>query len=183
VSQTILLCEDSLHERLAKAYMKQRGLETQEPYVKAIVASQMQHGGNVDWVLHEFPKQVHACRQRNKKSKTLLIVLVDADQFTVNERRRQLNERLKQAGYEELDASDPSITVLIPRRHVETWVRALLAESVTEEEDCKDWNKPTKDGIRQAASTAHQWARPNATPGPTCVPSLAFAFPELRKIG
>jgi hypothetical protein len=81
-----------------------------------------------------------------------------------------------------LAANDP-VVLLIPRRHVETWICSLRGEGVTEDGDCKDWDKPTKDQIRQAADTAYQWARPNAIYGPTCVPSLKTALPEWRKIG
>jgi hypothetical protein len=162
--------------------MERCGLKTEEPYLKSVVASRMQHGGNVDWVLRAFPFQLHACRQRAKKAKTLLIALVDADKFTVDQRRRQLDDRLQQAGYEELNATDP-VVLLIPRWEVETWICSLLGKTVTEDDDCKGWVKPTRDEIRQAARTAYEWARENATPGPTCVPSLKAALPEWQKIG
>ena len=157
VSRTILLCEDELHERLARAYMERCGLSARPPLLFPLVASRMQHGGNVDWVLREFPKQLYACRQRQKKARTLLIVLVDADKFAVDERRRQLDARLTQAGYEALHETDP-VVLLIPRRHVETWICSLLGKAVTEDEDCKDWDKPTRAEIRQAAHTVYQWA-------------------------
>jgi hypothetical protein len=181
-SQIILLCEDELHERLVKAYMKECGLETQEPCVRSLVASRLVQGGNVDWVLREFPGQVQACRQRQKRAKTLLVVMADADKYTVQQRLQHFNDRLQQQGAEPLGAEDP-IILLIPRRHGETWLASLLGKIVTEEEDCKGWNKPTKDEIRQAASTAYQWARPNAKPGATCVSSLKQALADWHRIG
>jgi hypothetical protein len=180
-SLIILLCEDELHARLVRAYMKECGLEQQERYVRALVASRMQHGGNIDWVLRAFPGQLHACRQRQKKARTLLVVVADADKFTVEDRRRHLNDRLKEEGYEELKPEDP-VVVLIPRYHVETWINALLGNAVAEGDDCKDWKKATKEEVRRAARTAYEWARPNATPGPTCLPSLRSALSEWRKL-
>jgi hypothetical protein len=150
--------------------------------VDAQVASERQQGDAGAWVLREFPRQLHACRQRAKRTSTLLVVLIDADKWTVAERRNQLNQQLKQAGHEQLESNDPN-TLLIPRRHVETWICALLGQSVTEEDDCKDWKQPTKDDFRRAANTAYDWARDNATPGPTCVDSLRIALPEWRKVG
>jgi hypothetical protein len=175
------LCEDDEHRRLAIAYLKHCRINTDRLVVEK-VASRLQQGGNVGWVLSEFPRQLHACRQRHKRAKTLLVVMLDADQHTVEQRRRQLNERLKHEGHEDLDADDP-VALLIPRRHVETWVCALLGQVVTEEDDCKGRCKMTKAEIRQAAQTAYEWARENATPGPTCVQSLRTAFPEWRKLG
>jgi hypothetical protein len=181
VSQIILLCEDETHERLTKAYLKACGHKNPERFVRSLVASRMQHGGNVGWVLDEFPKQLHACRQRQKKARTLLIVLVDADKLTVEARRRQLLGRVKSAGLEEFGKSEPA-AILIPKRHIETWVSALLGDAVTETEDCKIRRKLRKEEIRRAAETLDEWSRPNATPGTTCVPSLLEALPEWNKI-
>jgi hypothetical protein len=182
VSQVILLCEDETHERLAKAYMKECGHKNLERLVRTFVASRLQQGGNVGWVKTEFPRQLRACRQRHKKAKTLLVVLVDADNLTVEDRRRQLFDKIESEGLEELGQNDPA-ALLIPKRHVETWIRALLGESVSEDQVCKTHQKPTREEMRLAAKTLFEWSRPNATPGPTCVASLKAALPEWRKIG
>jgi hypothetical protein len=182
VSQTILLCEDEVHERLTKAYLKRCKLPYQAPQVKALVASRQQKGGNDSWVLHEFPKQLHACRQRQKKAKTLLIVLIDADNYSVEERQRQLMNRLTLEGYEVLGNDDP-VALLIPKRHIETWIRALLGENVTEEQECKARQDTTREEIRGAVEALFDWSRANAIPGPSCVPSLRTALPAWRAIG
>jgi hypothetical protein len=182
VSQTILLCEDDTQERLTKAYLKKCNLPFGPPYVKAIVASREQQGGNVAWVLNRFPKELHACRQRGKKAKTLLIVVIDADNHTVENRRRQVLDRMATAGLEQFGSNEPAV-LLVPKRHFETWIRALLGELVTEEQDCKAWEKPEKEALRRAALTLFEWARENATAGPTCVPSLIAALPDWKKIG
>jgi hypothetical protein len=182
VSQFILLCEDEAQERLTKAYLKKCGLASQSPYVKSLVASREQRGGNDGWVLDRFPKELKACRQRHKaKANTLLIVLIDADNHSVEDRRRQLYDRVVSSGLDEFGASEPAV-ILIPKRHIETWICALVGNTVTEEEDCKPWEKPDKEIIRLAAQTLFDWSRPNATPGKTCVPSLQTALPEWNKI-
>lgn len=107
----------------------------------------MQYGGNVGWVLARFPSELHACRQRHKKANTLLIVIVDADRLTVDERRRELMERVTLDGYEAIGTSEP-VVVLIPKRHVETWIRVLLGEAVTEEDDCKKSKKLKTEEVR-----------------------------------
>lgn len=180
VSMFILLCEDEEHRRLAVEYMKRCQIKTDR--VRAEVASEKQKGNASQWVLREFPRLLHACRQRAKHTRTLLIVLIDADQWKVQQRRQHLMDELKKSGRETLVADDP-IALLIPRWHVETWICALLGETVSEDEDCKDWEKPTRTKIQKAAHTAYDWAREKATPGATCVPSLKVALPEWRKIG
>jgi hypothetical protein len=181
VSQTVLVCEDEVHERLVKAFLVRCGLASRAPYVKSLVASKMQQGGNDVWVLHRFPEEVHACRQRNAKAKTRLLVMIDSDSLTVEERRSQLSNRLTQAGLEDIGTSEPMI-VLIPKRNAETWISALLGRQVDENEDCKDWDRPSREDFRRAAEALFQWSRPGATPGSTCVPSLRDALREWARI-
>lgn len=134
------------------------------------------HGGNVGWVLREFAKELEACRRRHAThANTMLIVVADADDYSVAERRAHLNAS------SEIRADDP-VVVLIPKRHIETWIRAALGEAVNETDDYK---KPElkKSAVRQAAGQIHGWARQNPNPGSTCVDSLRTAFPEWRTIG
>lgn len=178
----VLLCEDRTHERFFKAYLKQCRDPNPERNVRPLVASLQQHGGNVGWVLDQFPSELQACRNRRRQVRELLVVLVDADDYTVERRRGQLLDRLKQTRHEEFGVDEPAM-LLIPRRHIETWICALLGETVTEEDDCKRHKEFKKDELRQAAQTLHKWSRPNATPGPTCVPSLEIALPDWHRIG
>ena len=71
--------------------------------------------------------------------------------------------------------------VLIPKRHVETWIRALLGNEVDEVTGYKK-PKPTHAEISNATSTLHEWTRLNAVPAATCPASLAESLPEWRKI-
>jgi hypothetical protein len=180
VSQIILLCEDDAHQRLALEYMKRCGINTRD--VVPRVGSRMQKGSGKQWVIQEFPRQLHASRQRSSRARTLLVVLVDADEDTVAHREQSLWDRVSSAGYDPRRHDDP-IVLLIPRWHVETWIRALLGQAVDEDQQYKVWGFPSRDQMKTAAQTAYQWARENATPGPTCVPSLARALSEWRKIG
>ena len=173
-SEIILLCEDDGHAMLVKWYLKECGLKTASPNLRVRTASRVVHGGNITWVLEEFPKELPACRNRNLRARTLLIVVIDSDNHEVEDRRGHLR-----ADPPVSDADQ--VVVLIPKRHVETWIRAALGQTVDEIEDCK---RPTLDRseIRMAAKQIYDWARDNPMPGPTCVPSLHAAFPEWRKI-
>jgi hypothetical protein len=171
ISQYILLCEDDAHSKLVRAYFRKCGIS--DRLVVDRVASRLAQGGNIGWVLREFDRQLLACRQR--QAQTLLIVVIDADDHTVEERRRELNQR------SEFRDNDP-LVILIPRRHIETWIRSALNEAVNEDDDYK---RPavTKDEFRNAAGQIHGWARNQPEPGPTCIPSLRSALPAWRQIG
>lgn len=176
VSRIILLCEDDVHERLVRCYLKECGLKTEPPYFLPRNASREVHGGNDKWVLGEFAKELNACRRRHlTHSKTLLIVIVDADDYSLPDRLSQF------VAEPAVSATDP-LVFLVPKRHGETWIRAALGHAVNESQDCKN-PEPKKSEFREAARVIHGWARDNPEPGPTCVPTLHYALPTWRKIG
>ena len=176
VSTTVLLCEDDLQEQLVRSYLKECGLNTAPPVFLPRNASRAVHGGNVGWVLREFPQELVACRRRHvAHASTLLIVVVDADDNTIAQRRSYLAE------HSPISSTDP-VVVLIPKRHIETWIRAALGQSVNENDSYKR-PEPTKPEVRDAAHQVHGWARDNPIPSPTCIESLVVSLPEWRRIG
>ena len=127
-----------------------------------------------------YTKQVKAYRSRSSHAKTALIVAIDADTGQVADRSRQLRESLEQAG---LPARTPreGIVHLIPRRSVETWILCL---SGTEVNEVEDYSRRTDVDrlVPAAAETFFEWTRPNGMLPVRCVPSLAAAIPEARRL-
>ena len=182
VSKAVLLCEDEAHQRLVRAFLKRCGISNLDRLLTEKVASKLKKGGNDVWVLENFHIELQAVRQRQKaKAETLLIVVIDADKHSVVERRSELNVRAKNAEMEQL--GEEEIALLIPKRNIETWFRALLGETVDEEKDYKNNQKPTKEEIRQAAEKLYEWSCPGATLGKSCAPSLAASLPIWQMIG
>src|SRR5262249_52338116 len=149
----VLLCEDAEHRRLAIEYMKLCGINTRYD-VDPMVASERQKGNAKQWVINEFPRQLHACRQRSAKAKTLLIVFVDADTDSVHKRKQELIEAVKAAGLEQLRSADPVI-YLVPKWHVETWIKSLRGERITEDEPCKEWRGISDSELKAAVTTLY----------------------------
>lgn len=138
-------------------------------------------GSGEQFVRNRYPAEVREHRRRlGKGASALLVVMVDADMKTTQYRDSQLSETLKAAGMEERGRDEP-IVVVIPKRHVETWIRALLDDPVDEVTDYKK-PKPAPNEIRRAAETLHQWTRPGAAVGSTSPPSLTESIPEWQKI-
>ena len=172
VSEMVLLCEDDPQEQIVRRYLERCGLRTLAPTLRVRNASREVHGGNVGWVLREFPKEMEACRKRHAAhAKTVLIVVVDADQSTVADRRAQLKT----------NAGDP-VVALIPKRQIETWIRSGLGQAVNEVDSYKN-PPPKKADIRASADQIHGWARDNPAPGATCVESLRTSLPGFRTLG
>lgn len=172
-SEIVLLCEDEMHARLLRAYFRQCNIPT--GIVRALVASKLTQGGNDVLVIRMFPDELQRCRLRAKKARSLLVVVLDADEAEVVDRRRQL------APSPPLTNDDP-VVILIPKRNVETWIRAALHEPVNELSDYKN-PVPAKDEVRVAAKTIHGWARNTPAPPSSLPPSLRDALPEWRRIG
>jgi hypothetical protein len=181
VSQTILLCEDRLQASLVRSYTERCGLNTKEPCFLPIIASERVRGGNVAWVLREFPRQLDACRKRQTRANTLLILVADANGRGVDERYHDLDRALAGAELGPIVSSDP-LVVLIPKRHIETWIRATTRKPTNETDDYKS-DEVGRAEVRGAAQIIHGWAHDSPSPDDDCIPSLRKAFPEWRKIG
>ena len=172
VSQHVVLCEDDAHSMLVCAYLRKCGIGERE---RTIINTSESHHGGIASVLDQFPMQLKACRQRHKRARTLLIVVADADAFSVTIREQHFQEK------EAFTDGDP-LVILIPKRHVETWICAAIDKPVEEDENCKHHNL-SKNEIHTAARRIYEWARNEPPDESTCVASLRAALPRWRKIG
>ena len=121
------------------------------------------------------PKASRAIATHAIRANTLLIVVVDADDFSVKDRRYHLQSDVR------LAAND-SVAILVPKRHVETWIRAALGQRVNELDDYKN-PEPSKAEVRAAAKQIYGLARGKIPVDSVSIPSLLDAIFEWRKIG
>ena len=161
---------------LVYRYLRKRGLRTR------IESSPAGKGSAESWVRKRFAKEVTAYRTRQAKASTALIVVIDADTHTVQERWRQLDQALEDGGKQRVDVGHEQIARLVPKRNVETWILCLTRQEVDEETDYKKsadgWNKL----IPQAAETLFQWTRPKAELPNRCIDSLQSGVRELNRL-
>lgn len=154
-----------------RRYLRISGKNTREPYLIARNASRAVHGGGIQWVLGQFAAELQACRHRHyTKADTLLIVVVDADDFPVD-------ERLSHLVAEPPVTTDDPLVALIPRRHIETWLQAALGHAVNESDRYKS-REASGGEVQQAASMIHRWVHGSADRPPDSVPSLTRALPH-----
>ena len=182
IANKFILAEDVEQQNLVRRYLERCG-HTREFRLAPLPCKGI-GGSGEKYVRDKYPEQVQACRSSlGINTSALLIVIVDADKRTTDERRKQLADSLSAAGKPPRTDGEP-IVVLIPKRHVETWIHALLNELVDEDTDYTKapYNSPTREDIRSAAETLYAWTRPNAKVGPTSPSSLTDSIPEWRKI-
>jgi len=138
-------------------------------------------GSGEQWVREQFVIEVKAYRRRHAHTATALIVVVDADTLSVDERLAQLDQNLEATQTDRIRL-DEQIATLVPKRNVETWILCLNDVSVDEETDYKRSRKDWETLVRSGSETLYHWTRPNAQPPPTCVPSLRLCVTSLARL-
>jgi|ERR1700685_251613 len=175
-SQVILVLEDEHQEMLVYRHLKRLALRTR------IRRSPTGEGSAENWVRKTFVEEVSAYRTRQSRASTALIVVIDADVHTVQDRLAQLDRALRNAGKEVVDPKTERIARLVSKRNIETWILSLNAERVNEETDYttreNHWNRL----IPQASVTLFEWTRPNAVLPEFCTPSLRSGIAELDRL-
>ena len=133
-TQYLLLCEDKQHENVMRYFLLACGVSDRKIRVLPYKPGQ---GAADQRVVNSFVREVKAFRsKRYQRSgdqqlrRIALIVMLDADHYTVDERRNQLNRHLQQANLLTIQESD-NIVLLIPKRNIETWLAALTSDDIS----------------------------------------------------
>lgn len=178
-SQVIVLIEDIRHQQFVWRYLRRCGLEQHAIRLVPYPAGQ---GSGEQWVREQFAIEAKAYRQRRAHAETVLIVMIDADDLSVQERLAQLDQSIEepQAAPIRLDAEQ--IARLVPKRNVETWILCLNDFAVDEEADYKRSRNDWATLIRPGSETLYYWTRPNAQPPASCIPSLRLGVTELKRL-
>ena len=144
-----------------------------------VVKSPSGAGSAEQWVRERFAVEVEACRGRH--AETRLIVLIDADTHTVQERIAQLDRALQEAEAPPVPHDTNEIARLVAKRNIETWILCLNEEQVGEDNDYKRRRDNWTALIRTAIGALYVWTRPSAAVPPWCVESLQIGIRELQK--
>jgi hypothetical protein len=167
-SLVIVLAEDARHQRFIRRCLERLNYPSDRIRNEPLPAGR---GSGEQWVRERHARAVRAYRDRAARANTALVIMIDADIYTVDQRLQQL----------ETPHEGEKIARMIPKRNIETWVLCLTGTIVDEETDYHD--RPGIDEqIKPAAAELFQWTRPNALIPHRCVPSLHLAIPEMRRL-
>ncbi|AFZ24350.1 hypothetical protein Cylst_2111 [Cylindrospermum stagnale PCC 7417] len=170
--QITILCEDRQQEVFVRYFLKKRGFTGN---IKPIICLQ---GAGEQLVRDNYPKEVKAYRSKNYLS-GMLVVLIDADNGTVENRLRQLNNALIEDSQEPRQPNE-RIAIFVPKRNIETWVHYLQGETVNETDAYTKFRENEaicKPGVEQLATQCSQGNLDVNTP-----PSLQAACGELQRL-
>jgi len=177
-SLVIALVEDEHHKMLIYRYLIKCGLKR---HAITIRRSPSGRGSAENWVRKEFVRETTEYRSRQARARSALIVVIDADTHTVQDRLNQLDEALTGSGKQTVGDTE-QIARLVPKRNVETWILCLNEQPVNEDDDYthtrSDWNEL----IPRGAETLCQWTRSTTEPPNHCVNSLRTGVRELKRL-
>ena len=108
----------------------------------------------------------------------MLIVLIDADKKTVEERLKQLDDALIENS-QQLRQPSEAIAIFVPKRNIETWIHHLQCENVDEETEYTKFKKQSdcKPYLDKLVNQCYQGNLDENAP-----PSLKAACGELQRI-
>lgn len=127
--QIVILCEDRQQEVFARHFLKMRGFTG---IIRAKICPAGSQSGE-QFVRTQYPMEVKAYRQNKNRVSIGLVVLIDADKCTLQERLNQLADALSEDSQTER-RWDEAIAIFIPKRNIETWIHHLQGEVVNEED-------------------------------------------------
>lgn len=174
--QIVVLCEDSRHKTFAYNVLTKLGFKGRKI---RLLSSPPSEGAAEQYVRDRYPVEVRVHRSKASHQNRALVLLVDADRFSVDERQKQLARKLEEQNQEKRSPQE-RIVIAVPKRTIETWISFLLGHEVDEAKSCKNRVKPGDD--RLAAPCFAEWYRsPDARPA-NALPSILRAFQELDRL-
>lgn len=126
----VVLCEDKQQEVFARHFLKKRGFTGNIRYIVCPGGSQ----SGEQFVKLRYPLEVKEYRKQANYLSVGLVVLIDADKKTIQERLQQLDDALI-ANEQPLRQPDERIAIFVPKRNIETWIHYLQGENVDEEQE------------------------------------------------
>ncbi|MDZ8136750.1 MAG: hypothetical protein RM049_15805 [Nostoc sp. DedQUE04] len=170
--QIVILCEDRQQEVFARHFLKKLGFIL-DRNVRIKICPK---GAGEQFVRAHYTPEVKAYRSKNYRV-GMLVVLIDADKKTVEERLKQLDDALIE-DLQQIRQSKEAIAIFIPKRNIETWIHYLQGETVDEEIEYSKLNKESacKPYVENLVNQYYQGLDENAPP------SLQAACEELQRI-
>ncbi|MBF0460073.1 MAG: hypothetical protein HQL87_01630 [Magnetococcales bacterium] len=169
-----VLCEDRAHYRLVRGFLTRRGFDGRQIYPKQAPAG---CGDAKAYVQKQYPVELQALRSGSVYC--ALVVVIDADNLSVAERKRFLESLLEPR---EKRKPEELVVHIVPKWQLENWLYYLDTRKVDEDrrlgypeytnhnsnpfakrlhELCMSWNNGVpEDGVPPSLRDAcHEWAR------------------------
>ncbi|BAZ10649.1 hypothetical protein NIES4071_24720 [Calothrix sp. NIES-4071] len=129
--------------------------------------------------VHNISVEVKAYRQNRNRVSVGLVVIIDADTSTPQERLDWLARTLA-LDSQESRQPDEVIAIFIPKRNIETWIHWLQGETVNEEDAYSKFPNAEGDCKPYVENLVEQCRSQNLSE--QAPPSLQLACSELQRL-
>ncbi|NER51765.1 MAG: hypothetical protein F6J86_43955 [Symploca sp. SIO1B1] len=173
--QIVILCEDRQQEVFARHFLKKRGFKGL--FRPKICPPGSQSGEQ--YVRTQYLREVKAYRQNRYRVSIGLVVLIDADKLSLQDRLNQLADILREDSQPSRQP-DEAIAVFVPKRNIETWIHYLQGEPVNEIQEYAKFDKDEascKPYVENLAEQCRSQSLPEDAPE-----SLQAACGELQRL-
>jgi len=167
--QIMLVAEDRQHECFTRRLLAARGYAMRAVRVRLAPRGR---GSAEQHVRELFAREAAAFRSKSYQHYKALITITDADNLTVEERRRTLEEQLNPGR-----GTDEPVIFVIPKRNIETWIHALRGHDANETDKYPRLIFPS--ACTQEARRMDQWCRAGHH---AMLPSMRMACEELKRM-
>ena len=140
-SEIVVICEGSVDATFVRTFLRKRGYKRNVHFLSYPQGK----GCGEQFVRKNYPVELKALRRWKNKG---LLVMLDADAGSVENRMRQLDEACDSVGVERRRNQEP-VAFIVPKRNVETWLVYLHGGVWGEEEDYK---KSVNDDLAKGAA-------------------------------
>lgn len=177
-TQIVILCEDRQQELFARCFLEIY-LDIHTNRFRVTHYPKTGQGSGEQSVRNKYVDEITTYRNQSNRKKIALVVFIDADHDTIEQRRRYLNQALSGKKLPAVQANE-NIAIFIPKYNIETWIAFLKGEMVDENTkyDHLPHQKEAKPYIKTLARNCkHGQLLPDHAP-----PSLKAACEELAKL-
>ncbi len=173
-NRIIVLCEDHAQAHFVRWILKGFGVGNREMNFRI---TERNAGAGDNAVIKAFPSELdYWMRRKNHGKSSILIVVLDADEVGVDQKKNLLRKELNDQPYPDTDG----VGVFIPALNIESWIHFLTVAVVDEKTDHKNKYrdiKKTRDAIKSFAQKCRERQKIENMPL-----SLAAACAEFEKI-
>lgn len=172
-AEVVLLAEDVRHRKLIRRHLIARGYNHRR--IRVVPWTPKFETPCIGFVIDQYPVEVEALRKLANRRSCALVVVVDADEAAVERRLQQLDVILRSHKLLQRQTSE-AISIVIPKRNIETWMHYLCGNEVDEVVDYKPLCRSL-----DAGESATQFARftiPRRPIPQDCPDSLRYCCEE-----
>ena len=181
-ARVVVVAEDERLRTFARKTLEAFGFARREIYER------MDHpkegaGSGKQYVENKSVEEYKAYRSKSSRGENVALILAtDADEQTVPDRAKKLDQQLSAAGLQR-NAND-AVPYWIPKWHVETWGLHLTGMAVDEQTNYKnqsggiDWRNAPRNFVGEYRKYRQSGAQPFDS-----LPSLLVAYQETARMG